>query len=541
MASSNHDKEKSHHNAATNTDTVSLEEDWTPTLVDIEKAEHDEKNKAGTASSQCSSDGERPEHNVISWSINDPGNPHNWSATRKVFVVIAGIVLVFNSTFGSSIAAGASQQTADYFNVTNTVQLVLPTSLFLVGYVLGPLLTAPMSESYGRKPILFVTFLIYTAFSLGCALAPTWAGLVVMRLLCGMGAGTPISVVGGVYADIYKTPQARGTAIMIFMTMTILGPLVGPPASGYLAVVSWRWAYWLQLIIAGVSWPIFIFMPETYGPVLLKRKAAEQRQETGDVSIVAPIELENKSMQELITVILARPFRMFLFEAIVLSSCLYMAMVYAVFYMFLQAYPLIFEGVYGFSPGEEGLTFLAIFVGSVMASGVYFWWDHYYEKKRAQNPAPKWTAQEEYHRVPIACIAGPLFAASIFWLGWAARPDVHWIVPTLAGIPFGLAYVLIFMGLINYIVDAYEAFSASALAASSCSRSLFGVILPFAVPSMFSHLGIAWACSVLGFISLALGVIPFVFIRFGEKLRANSEFCQELRRLKEKEMARNGP
>lgn len=91
------------------------------------------------------------------------------------------------------------------------------------------------------------------------------------------------------------------------------------------------------------------------------------------------------------------------------------------------------------------------------------------------------------------------------------------------------------MLLVNYLVDAYEAFSASALAASSCSRSLFGVILPFAVPSMFSHLGIAWACSVLGFISLAMSVIPFVFIRFGEKIRANSDFCQELKRLKEQE------
>lgn len=116
------------------------------------------------------------------------------------------------------------------------------------------------------------------------------------------------------------------------MTITILGPLIGPAASGYLAVISWRWAYWLQLIVAGACWPLFLFMPETYGPVLLRRKAAKQRAETGNVSIAAPIELESRGLKMIVTVILTRPFRMFLFEAIVLSSCLYMAMVYAVFY-----------------------------------------------------------------------------------------------------------------------------------------------------------------------------------------------------------------
>lgn len=119
---------------------------------------------------------------------------------------------------------------------------------------------------------------------------------------------------------------------MIFMTITLLGPLIGPAASGYLAVISWRWAYWLQLIVAGISWPFFLLMPETYGPVLLRRKAMKQRQDTGDVSILAPIELERRDLKEVITVVLTRPFRMLFFEAIVLSSCLYMAMVYAVFY-----------------------------------------------------------------------------------------------------------------------------------------------------------------------------------------------------------------
>lgn len=76
------------------------------------------------------------------------------------------------------------------------------------------------------------------------------------------------------------------------------------------------------------------------------------RKETGDQNIVAPLELENKGTKELLTVVLTRPLRMLCFEAIVLCSCLYLSFAYAIFYMLLQAFPIIFTGIYGFNAGE---------------------------------------------------------------------------------------------------------------------------------------------------------------------------------------------
>ncbi|TKA64074.1 hypothetical protein B0A55_10543, partial [Friedmanniomyces simplex] len=154
-----------------------------------------------------------------------------------------------------------------------------------------------------------------------------------------------------------------------------------------------------------------------------------------------------------------------------------------------------------------------------------------------KSPRPRWTSIEEYVRLPLACFGGPLFVISLFWLGWTARPDIHWIVPTLSALPFGIGFLLIFMGELNYIVDAYEVFAASAMGAASCSRSIFGVILPFAAKPMYSRLGINWACSLLGFLSLVIALIPFVFIRFGDRIRAKSKFCQQLRREKEEKEA----
>lgn len=58
---------------------------------------------------------------------------------------------------------------------------------------------------------------VYTAFTLGCALAPSFASLIVFRLFVGVGASAPISIVGGIYADIYADPTTRGRAMTAFM------------------------------------------------------------------------------------------------------------------------------------------------------------------------------------------------------------------------------------------------------------------------------------------------------------------------------------
>lgn len=131
-----------------------------------------------------------------------------------------------------------------------------------------------------------------------------------------------------------------------------------------------------------------------------------------------------------------------------------------------------------------------------------------------------------------------MYVLAIFWLGWTAREDVHWIVPTLSGIPFGIGYLLIFMAMLNYVSDAYLTFAASAQGIASTCRSIGGSVLPLASKRMFKTLGIGWACSVLGFLMLACSVIPFVFIAYGERIRAGSKFCQELKRIQEEEEER---
>ena len=75
--------------------------------------------------------------------------------------------------------------------------LILPTSVFLIGYMLGPLLFAPLSETKGRRPVFVYTFTLYTVFTLATCFAPTWTAVVVFRLLTGIFASPPLTVTAG--------------------------------------------------------------------------------------------------------------------------------------------------------------------------------------------------------------------------------------------------------------------------------------------------------------------------------------------------------
>jgi MFS family permease len=122
-----------------------------------------------------------------------------------------------NSTMTSSLAAGATVPISRHFNEYNEYKLILPTSMYLVGYVFGPMLWGPLSESYGRKGTMVTSFALFTIFSVASALSPNFAALVIFRLLVGVGGSCAISVVGGICADIYHNPKYRGRSMAIFM------------------------------------------------------------------------------------------------------------------------------------------------------------------------------------------------------------------------------------------------------------------------------------------------------------------------------------
>ena len=181
----------------------------------------------------------------VTITLSDPAHPNNWPSRKKVFILIAGILSVINSTLGSSLPSNAITYIAKTFNVTSELQLVLPISTYLIGFIIGPTLCGPISEFHGRRPVMIYSFIGFTSFTLGCALAPNWPTFLVFRWICGLMGAAPIATVGGLYADIYGNPRQRGVAMAWFMAATTFGPCIAPAISGYISEnTTWRWVWW---------------------------------------------------------------------------------------------------------------------------------------------------------------------------------------------------------------------------------------------------------------------------------------------------------
>ncbi|KAJ5573341.1 major facilitator superfamily domain-containing protein [Penicillium hetheringtonii] len=148
----------------------------------------------------------------------------------------------------------------------------------MIGFVLGPLLWGPLSEYVGRKPVLLSSYTFYVTFTLVCSSSPTYGALLGFRLLCGVSAAAPTTVISGLYADILDDPSQRGLAIALFMTSNTSGALVAPTISGFASYLSWRWPFWVAGIIASPGIFLLLLIPETYAPVLLHRTARGDKE-----------------------------------------------------------------------------------------------------------------------------------------------------------------------------------------------------------------------------------------------------------------------
>lgn len=117
------------------------------------------------------------------------------------------------------------------------------------------------------------------------------------------------------------------------MQSASFGPILGPIISGFASSsYGWRWTFWIASMLAGCAWICLLFVPETFGPVLLRRHA------TGSGETVA------KNTFSIVQIV-KRPLAMLLFEPIITFTSIYIALAYGLVFFYFQAYPIIFEGL----------------------------------------------------------------------------------------------------------------------------------------------------------------------------------------------------
>lgn len=356
-------------------------------------------------------------------------------------------------------------------------------------------------------------------------------------------------------------PEQRGKAVGIYSLAPLLGPVIGPLAGGFIAEnTTWRWVFYATTIAAvAIQFAGFYHLPESHATIILQKRRDRLAKETGNQNLYIAKDKQETLLQALGTS-LARPTRLLTTQPIVQLIALYMGYLFGLFYLILSTFPTLFGEVYGQSLGISGLHYISLGLGFTVGAQVNAQITDrlykrltakHYQKLQKEGPIecncsctchnahgnmpptmaptvppgmPRKGCPE--FRIPSMFVGSLLIPVGLFWYGWSAQARLHWIMPDIGITIFAAGSITCLQCMQAYIIDSYMRFAASGMAAVIVLRSLAGFGFPLFAPYMYSSLGYGWGNSVLGFVSIVVGIpAPYFFWFYGHKLRAKSKYA----------------
>jgi DHA1 family multidrug resistance protein-like MFS transporter len=453
----------------------------------------------------------------------DPYRPMNWPTKKKINTTLMYGLTTMSATWASSAYSAGTKQVAQEFHVGHQVA-VLGTTLFLFGFGLGPLLWAPLSEVYGRRIAVLTPMFVAICFSFGSAVAKDFQTLMITRFFGAFFASAPVTNTGGVLGDLYS-PAWRALAMAGYAMAVVGGPCLGPIVSAAFVAnpsLGWRWTEYFTGILQAVILIIdIIFIDECYPPKLLVYKARRLRHETGNWALHTKFEEWDVSIKELGKKFLLRPLQL-LATPICFLVALYASFCYGILYMQLGGIPIIFGELRGWSPITSTLPFLAILIGATIGCSINAYNQILYNK--VYHAAGDRAVPEA--RLPPMMLGSVLFSAGQFLLGWTAGPEFHWVIPCVGLVMLGTGFFTIFQAALNYLVDTFTLYAASAVAANTFLRSCFAGAFPLVVTPLYHNIGVGPASTITGGFAALLVPVPFVFYVFGKRIRRGSKWSR---------------
>jgi DHA1 family multidrug resistance protein-like MFS transporter len=462
---------------------------------------------------------------LLDWNTH-PGNARNWSRFRKIYTTCIVSSIGFVSTLATSIYAPGHDDVAREFNVSLTLAF-LPLSCYALGMGFGPMIASPMSETLGRKAVYLATVPLFAIFIIASGFSGNINSLCACRFFAGLFGAPGVSIASATIADIIPADK-RGMPLAIYYSIPFLGSLLGPMIGGVVvAWKGWRWTQWTTLFIAAAVFPLVGFIHESYRGVLVQRFAKRERVVSQERSYQDITSL----LKHFFTTTVSRPIHMLFTEPIVGFVCLDCSFQFALLYTFIVGTPYVFTTTYNFSVGQQSLSFFGLVIGAVWATAAlvlmdYLIYQPIYMRFRIISPSLEFPPE---HRLYPAMIGSLITPSGLFMFAWTARPDIHWAVPISAQGVAMLGSMMTYVSANMYMVDTYgPMYGASAAGASSLVRYLLTATFPLFTLQAYQKLGIGWTASLLGFCTVAMTPIPWVFWIWGSKLRGRSRYEKEV-------------
>ncbi|KAL4887530.1 major facilitator superfamily domain-containing protein [Aspergillus karnatakaensis] len=486
---------------------------------------------------------------VVGWeSNNDPSNPRNYSKARRITATLIVSALSFAVGAASSIESAVLPQNSEAFGVSEVVAS-LATGLYLLGFATGSLASGPLSEILGRNAVYIGSLTLFMIFIMASGLAPNIGTQLAFRFLAGVFGCPPLTCAGGTIADLWN-PLEKTLTFPLYAITSFGGPVFGPVIASYMGqgTLSWRWTNWIMLIMSGLIMAIILlFQPETYGPILLKWKAAHFRKVTGDRRYRSEMDMEKVALFSRIATACVRQFTLTVHEPIILFISLYMTIIYIVLFTFFDGYPFIFQEVYEISQGLTNIIWVAMYVGIALAGlwvpVVYVWTKREFAANAVSPSSPvqaddtatsdddsttKSHPTRPENRLWFAMLGAPFIPIGLFWMGWTDYKSISIWSPIIASAVFGFGTITVFISSYMYVIDSYDTYAASALGFMTVSRYCAAGGMTVAGIPFYSNMGVHYTLTILACISVVMTPLPYVFWKFGHVIRGWSKFAVDV-------------
>ncbi|KAI2471188.1 major facilitator superfamily transporter [Annulohypoxylon bovei var. microspora] len=468
---------------------------------------------------------------------------------EKRGIVIGAAIGAFFSPLTAQIYLPALNVLAADFDVTVS-QINLTVTTYMIFQGLTPMFVGSLADTAGRRPAYFICFVIYICANIGCALAPSYPALLVLRMLQSAGSSTTVALCQAVVADIITSAE-RGHYVGYTSLPILLAPALGPIIGGILSqYAGWRWIFWLLAILAGVVLLVHaFFLPETCREIvgdgsirphpayrtlwqLCKDALRRRRERRGKQSSGAPLTHTSSRAST------RRSLRVGKFniwqsviilaekEMFVLLS--YGSVIFTGFYCIATVMPTQLAENYGFDEVKIGLMYLPMVGGSMGAAfvnGRLMNWNYRRHCRLRGVPFDR-SKQQDLAGFPIERarleIGVPMLVTTVlvtFGWGWAFQYRAHIAVPCVLLFVAGWA-VVGFSNAVNVLlVDVNPGKAGAATASNNLTRCLVGAAATAVIGPMINGVGIGWAFTILGFIYIAFSPMIFLVMKNGIRWR----------------------
>jgi multidrug resistance protein len=357
----------------------------------------------------------------------DVQNPQDWILTKKWAITSILSTTGFNRIMVSTMMAPALSSISRELHMSN-VEAVMALSAYVLATAFGPLLMGPLSEIYGRKPIMHASNIWFLAWNIACGFARNGGEMIAARLLAGLGASAIYALQNGVLGDVW-TPERRGKVLGIYMLIPLLGAAVGPIVGGFITeFTTWRWMFWstsiLQAVLVCISLVLF---HETHAPTILKERARLLRQTTGESRYRTEWDslALGRSTYWILQNNLSRPIRLLMFHPIVQIQACMSGFIYGLLYLCLSTFADLWTTKYHERNSISGLHYTAICLGELV--GAYLGGQILDISYRKMTRRASGEARPE-HRIPSMLPGALVTPLGLLIYGWAAQKHMHWIV-----------------------------------------------------------------------------------------------------------------